>query len=123
MGRPGAGLYPFLVSLVILSFSVLLWFRTLQQKETKPEKEEAFPQGRELYRVFSVALTLVFFTLALKPLGYPVSCAIFMGGVLKLFGNRKWGQIALISILTSTISFYLFAFVLEVPLPKGLFPF
>lgn len=118
--RPGAGLYPFLVGITLIALSVPLFIRSVRQKETQQEKEEAFPKGKDLKRVVAVALTIVFFIVLLKPLGYAVCSAVLMGAILRFLGLRSWEKIVLISILTAAISYYLFASVLDVPLPRGI---
>jgi hypothetical protein len=42
-----------------------------------------------------------------------------MIALLRAFGFKKWGLIALIAILTGALSYGLFAFILDVPLPQG----
>ena len=119
--RPGAGLYPFLVGILSVTISLLLFIGSLRQKETPEEAEEEFPRGRDLRRVVSVGLTLVFFALLLKPVGFGICSALLMGTILRLLGLRDWKKIILISILSAALSYYLFARLLYVPLPKGIF--
>jgi len=54
-------------------------------------------------------------------LGYGLCSAVLMGVILRLLGLASWGKIVLISILTALLSYYLFASLLGVPLPGGIF--
>lgn len=115
--QPGAGAYPFLIGITLLAFSFPLFVNSLRKGLPK-ERGEAFPKGKNLKRVLSVASALILFAVFLKPLGYGICSAALMGAILKLLGLRSWGKIVPISILTAAVSYYLFAF-LDVPLPRG----
>jgi len=118
VAHPGAGFFPLLVGTALVCLSVPLLIHSLKKKEIQKE-EEAFPKGKDLYRVLGVALALIFFAVFLKPLGYGICSAALMVAVLRFLGLRSWMKTVLISILSTAISYYLFAFVLEVPLPRG----
>jgi len=119
--QPGAGLYPLLLGILLVALSLALLVQSLREKETKPEESESFPKGRDRQRVVAVGLALFLFALSLKPLGYAVTSAALMGAILRLFGLRSWMKITIISILCSAVSYYLFASILDVPLPRGIF--
>ncbi len=123
--RPGAGLYPFLLGIFLVSISLPLFLGSLRVRKPQKEKEEEepFPQGKDLQRVVAVSVTLTFFVVLLKPLGYGICSAVLMGSILRLLGLRSWIKIVLISIACSVISYYLFASILDVPLPRGIFFF
>jgi len=118
VAHPGAGFYPLLVGIALVCLSVPSLIHSLKKKEIQKE-EEAFPKGKDLYRVLGVALALIFFAVFLKPLGYGICSAALMVAVLRFLGLRSWMKTVLISILSTAISYYLFASVLDVPLPRG----
>jgi hypothetical protein len=118
-GQPGSGFYPFLVGVALAALSLSLLFQSFKRKETPGEEADAFPKGRDLKRVVAVASTLIFFALFFKPLGYGICSAALMVAVLRLLGLRSWAKTVVISILTVGISYYLFASILGVPLPRG----
>lgn len=118
--HPGAGFYPLLVGIALVCLSVPLLGQSLKTKEIDQRGEEAFPKGEDLQRVMAVALALVFFAVFLKPLGYGICSAALMIAILRFLGMRNWGRAILISILSMAISYYLFASVLDVPLPRGI---
>jgi putative tricarboxylic transport membrane protein len=119
--QPGAGLYPLLLGVFLLTLSLTLLIRSLRKNKTKPEEGEPFPEGKDRQRVMAVGIALFLFVLFLKPLGYGLCSAVLMGVILRLLGLASWGKIALISILTALLSYYLFASLLGVPLPGGIF--
>jgi putative tricarboxylic transport membrane protein len=80
---------------------------------------EAFPTGKDLHRVLAVASALILYCLFLKPIGYLLSTIALTGVIVHLLGLRGWAKVALAAILTGVLSYCLFAFILEVPLPRG----
>jgi putative tricarboxylic transport membrane protein len=117
---PGAGLYPSFIGITLIFIAFPFFLLSLKQKEPQQAKEEAFPKGKDLKRVVSLALTFVFFAIFLKPLGYWVCGTALMGASLKLLGMQSWGKVVLISILTTAISYFLFVSILKVPIPLGI---
>ena len=62
---------------------------------------------------------LVAFCLALPWIGYPAAALAFVTVVLRYLGSR-WTTALLAGVLSSAISYALFAVLLDVPLPRGL---
>lgn len=115
---PGAGLFPFVLGIILVALSSSLLFLSFRAKEIP--REDAFPKGKDRQRIVAVALTLLFFAVFLKPLGFGVCSAVMMVAVLKLFGLRSWIKAILISLVTIAISYYLFVILLDIPLPRGI---
>lgn len=120
VAQPGAGFYPLLVGIALVSLSLPLLAQSLKTKEIGQKGEEAFPKGEDLHRVVAVALALIFFAVLLKPLGYGICSAALIIAVLRFLGLRSWVRTILIALLSMAISYYIFASVLDVPLPRGL---
>lgn len=118
-GHPGSGFYPFLVGVALAALSLSLWLQSFKQKKTPGEEADAFPKGQDRKRVVAVASALILFAVFFKPLGYGIGSAALMVAVLRLLGLRSWAKTVMISILTMGISYYLFASILGVPLPRG----
>jgi putative tricarboxylic transport membrane protein len=119
--RPGPGFFPLIVALVMAALSSPLLWRFLCVKKPQPPGEHPFPRGPDLRRVLAMGGSLILFAVLLQPLGYGISSALLMGAVLRLLGMRHWGRIALSAVLTTAISYWLFAILLDVPLPTGVF--
>ena len=119
--KPGAGLFPLLVGISLLGLSLALFIWSLKGKGISAKDQEPFPEGKDRRRVLAVAVTLALFALLFNPLGYGLCSAALMAAILRLLGLRSWGRILLISIGTAAVSYYLFDFLLGVPLPKGAF--
>lgn len=119
--RPGPGFFPSIVALVMAALSGPLLWRFLRIKEPQPLGEHSFPRGPNLQRVLALGGSLILFAVLLQPLGYRITSALLMGTVLRLLGMRHWDRIALSAVLATAISYWLFALLLDVPLPPGYF--
>lgn len=116
--RPGAGFYPLFLAVLFLALGGIF---LLQSRAPGPRGGEPVPKGQDLRRVLSVAGALVFFAATFKILGYGICCTLLLVAVLRLLGMQNWGKVALISAGIMGFSYYLFAAVLDVPLPRGVF--
>jgi hypothetical protein len=116
--QPGAGLFPVLVGIFILSLSIPGLAASLKAGEDRDLHQGVFPRGKDLRRVVTIALSVLLFTVLLQPLGYGICSAFLMGAVFRLLGMRSWGKAAAAAILTALVSYFFFIS-LEIPLPRG----
>jgi len=116
---PKGGLFPLIVAVFIMAISISLLFRSLKGGAEGGDQIEPFPKGADRNRVLAGFVSLLIFALCLKDLGYLISAIGLMAVIMRLFGLRGWAKIALAAALTGFLSYYLFAVILEVPLPRG----
>jgi putative tricarboxylic transport membrane protein len=116
---PKGGLFPLIVGVFIVAISLSLLFHSFKGVQDSQEPSETFPKGADRNRLLAVSVSLLIFALCLKPLGYLISTVGLMAVIVRLFGLRGWAKIALAAALTGFLSYYLFAVILEVPLPRG----
>jgi putative tricarboxylic transport membrane protein len=69
-------------------------------------------------RVAAAAALLLGFCFLLPWIGYPLSALVFTGLLLRALGGR-WMAAAAIALASALVSYYVFATVLGVPLPRG----
>ena len=114
--RPGAGFYPVIVAVfavVVALAATASAFRGVQAATAIAL--DAAPRRRVVISVVS----LVAFCLVLPWIGYPVAAFAFVTVVLRYLGSR-WTSALLTGALASAGSYGLFAVLLNVPLPRGL---
>jgi len=116
---PRSGLFPLLDAIFIMTMSLIQLAKSFNTEKVRLDQTEPFPKGVHLHRVAAVALALVLYALCLRFLGYLICTAGLMAVVVTLLGMRGWVKVALAAILTALISYCLFVFALEVPLPWG----
>lgn len=114
--QPGPGLFPRLVGLLLLISSLAFLVRCYRGGA----ESAAMPRGADGRRVAGVTAALGAFCLFLPWLGYLLMASALLLAVLRLFGLRHWGASAVLTVAGALGSYYLFAVVLGVPLPAGL---
>ncbi len=117
--RPGAGVYPLLVGILLVVLSFSLFLQSLRGRAAR-DREEPFPRGADLKRVAAIGSVLALFVILLKPLGYAPTSFLLMAATLRLLGQKSWIRIIFVSAACAILSHFLFARLLGVPLPPGI---
>ena len=115
--RPGAGFYPVLVGIFACAVALIATVQAFRGRTT------ALPQGAVMEtdarrRVLMSIAGLVVFCLVLPWIGYPGAAFLFVTFVLSQLGSR-WTNALAIGAVSAAITHYLFAVLLDVPLPRG----
>ena len=117
--RPGAGFYPVIVAVFAL---VVALAATASAFRGAPSTEAAAAtklDAASRRRVVISVVALAAFCLVLPWVGYPASAFAFVAVVLRYLGAR-WPTALVTGALSSAASYGLFATLLDVPLPRGL---
>ena len=122
-GDPRAGFYPFILGLLVLSLSASLLAKSLRGEKTNEDDRKIFPRGKEAKRIVALNLIMVIYTLLLGFLGYLLCTAGLIALIVWFLGSDSWRKNILISVLTAAVSYYIFAVILEIPLPQGILAF
>lgn len=121
----GPRLFPSILSvaLVLVGMTLLIEGRSLNSLRADYARFSAYISGTDFRIVASVAIWLGLYFAAFARLGYLLSTAIFLLGLIIVFhkSNRVTG--ASVAILFATGSYFLFAGLFGVPLPRGILPF
>lgn len=119
---PGAGLFPFIVSIILICLSVMVLIPAImKQRRKKVITEKFFPEKDSLKKVLSSVLALFIYQMALEPLGYLITTFLFMIFLLKFIEPQKWIKNLIVAFLTTLSSYTIFVILLKVRLPKGIF--
>jgi putative tricarboxylic transport membrane protein len=122
-GDPRAGFYPFILGLLVLLLSALLLAQSLRGKRTNEDDRKIFPKGQEAKRIVALNLVMFIYTLLLGFLGYLFCTAALIALLVWFLGSDNWRKNILISLLTAAVSYFIFAVILEIPLPQGILAF
>ena len=108
--RPGAGLWPFVISVAIVVLSVVLLVigRKLQDSER-------FTRVSLLVLVGGVSFLA--FAALLPTIGFEVPSLLLCVVWLKFLGGESWRSTILVSVGTVTAFYFLFLYGLRIPLP------
>ncbi len=115
--RPGPGLFPLCLGILLVLFSVISFF--LSNPEKFPKLSWALIPRRVLY----VIGILFVYRFSLPFLGYSLSTLLLFIILLKIVGGRGWLPTLGWSVVITTASHLLFIRVFEVSFPTGIIPF
>jgi putative tricarboxylic transport membrane protein len=114
--RPGAGFYPVIVAVFAI---VVALMATASAFRGGPGAVAVELDAASRRRVVLSVVALVAFCLVLPWVGYPAAAFAFVTVVLRYLGGR-WTTALLTGALSAAGSYVLFAVLLDVPLPRGL---
>ena len=118
--QPGAGFYPVAVALFACVVGLVASARVfLSPQAVRAAAPSGATDAARRRRVAGAVGALAAFCLTLPWIGYPIAAFGFVSVVLWGLGGR-WQAALLTGALGSAVSYYLFAVLLGVPLPRGL---
>jgi putative tricarboxylic transport membrane protein len=115
--QPGSGFMPFISGAGITILSIL-WFITSLKKMEK--KSAPLWQKGELKNPLLAVIIIIVYTVLMIPLGYILSTLIFLVSWQLMIEREKLLKTAIITIVGTAIMFFLFYYLLGVPLPEGI---
>ena len=116
-GIPGPGSVPFIVGLITIGLSLVLFMQALL-KESSPV-EKLFGQQNSLQRFVLTLIAIVGYGAFLKSLGFVVTTFLFLIIAAAWIGREKWFVALSFSFLTAALSYLVFN-ALQVDLPRGI---
>ncbi|WP_081808977.1 tripartite tricarboxylate transporter TctB family protein [Mycobacterium sp. URHB0044] len=110
LNKPGPGLWPFIVSVVIAALSAILLVVGRRLGDS-----EAFTRSSALPVIG--AITFVAFGLLLPVTGFEIPALALCVIWLRFLGGESWRNTLIISVLTTATFYLLFLYGLRIPLP------
>ena len=115
MEKPGAGVFPLILSVLLCMIGASLLF-----SEKGQGRLQWRAMVRQKARVWQIVLQTGVFILTLEWLGYPLASALYLFPLLSWTCGFRVGQAAGLAALLTVASWYLFVRFLGVQLPPGL---
>ena len=113
--RPGPGLYPFFVALIIILFSVILLILGLKSKSSEP----LFTKSG--FKTFSLmVITFCLWIITMPVLGYVIATFAVAYAFCKIMKLEGWLKPLALSIVTGLFIYLLFEVWLYIDLPRGI---
>jgi putative tricarboxylic transport membrane protein len=119
-GVPGPGFFPSLLGLVVITTGILLIVTRL----VKPERsfgEFNAPSRPQLNRSIGIWITLLVATLMVELIGFVLAMILLVAAILIVIERRRGITALATIILIPLLAYLLFAGLLKVPLPTGIF--
>lgn len=107
--KPGPGMWPFVVSIAMLVFGVVLLVR--------PEPDAVEPLDRNMLLVGAGALSLAVYSWLFEVLGFEIPTVLLLLLWLKVFGRDSWRTTITVALVTTVVVYLLFIVALGVSLP------
>ncbi|MDV2885516.1 tripartite tricarboxylate transporter TctB family protein [Alkalihalophilus pseudofirmus] len=116
----GSELWPQFFSVVLILLAIGLIFDTFKNPNREDESEGTITSSE--YKVLGmIAVSILVYMTLLNIVGFSISTIFLIGGLLWYLGYRYLKKVVLISIVSSILITTIFQFLLNVPLPQGLF--
>ena len=116
---PGPGFFSFLAGAILGILSFVLFLRSF--KGGGEEERKAFwPNPRRGLKMTYVVIALFLYAIGMDYLGFFTCTLLFLGFLLKGIEPQKWPVVLAGSILSTAISYGIFKYWLDVPLPGGI---
>ncbi len=122
---PQEGLFPFITGVVMIGLSFTVIGKAVLAAPRRPASrddrgvEEAAGAGNRL-KVVLYAVLIGCYAALLQPVGFLVTTPLFLILVLKALERQSWKMAISVTLGLTALSYLLFAYLLMVPLPKGL---
>jgi putative tricarboxylic transport membrane protein len=116
---PRAGFFPALLSVILAVLSLVLLGQAA--RETGGAADPFRLGSTSWTRVACAVSALLAFGLLVDYLGYALSSFLFITILLRATESIRWSLIVVIALSTSVISYGIFGWLLQTPLPPGIF--
>jgi len=117
--RPDSGLYPFIIGILLVSFSLVLLIKSILRAPEEAKKT----QNVNLRNIILCLISLFFYALIFEWLGFILSTFLLILFLLKIIEKKGWIMVVITALLTSVISYLFFDKFLHAALPRGIFGF
>lgn len=118
MAKPGPGLYPLFLGILILLSSLGTGLELIFRRFEK-EEDAIWPRGANGRRLLAVLAASLAYAVLLPYLGHPFIATLVTLVVLQVMGVRSWPLKITLALLIGLGSYYLFGKLLAIPLPMG----
>ena len=120
--NPGPGFLPFCCSVVLgLLAVILLISQVYKKKKSDPTKIEGFKLGQLWIKAaFFLSGSFIYIIIIWEKIGYLIGTPFFLFFLLKYVGSQSFKRSAIISVISTIVSYLIFEIWLQCMLPKGL---
>ena len=119
-GVPGPGLWPIVISTVMLACVAIMIYRAVKMKPENDTKIEFWNSGTK--RVYLTMAILAIYLLILEPVGFIISTTVMQFIFIQWFAKKKPVITLVIAVVITMVVYLVFKFTLNVPIDSfGIF--
>jgi len=115
--EPGPGFLPLFCGTVISILAIIVFFQA--KRNTKEVTGESFYIEGSLIKIFSTIGILMVYALILERLGFNVTTFVVMLYIFKQIAGASWLTGILESSIVTGACYFIFGYLLKIPLPRG----
>jgi len=123
--HPGPAFLPLWCGIIMAALSLIVFVQAISKDKVEAkekEKEESSFFTARWSKLVAVLIILFAYAFLLETFGFLMMTFAFMLFVLKAVEPTKWRTAVIISVLATTLSYFLFESWLKVPMPRGFWP-
>ncbi len=115
---PQTGFFPRVLGILLVLLTLIELLRALRQPESANAPGKIASEG--WIRIGATLATMLGFALVLERLGFLLATFFLMVLLLRAIEAPRWPKVLIVALITSLLSYGLFAWLLGVPLPAGI---
>ncbi len=115
---PQTGFFPRVLGILLVFLALGELLRALRQSEPALSTDKIAGEG--WIRIGATLATMLAFALVLERLGFLLATFFLMVLLLRAIEAPRWPKVFIVALITSLLSYGLFAWLLGVPLPAGI---
>lgn len=116
---PQAGLWPLILGILLILFSFVHLGNTF--KKTGEKEISFWSRSGGWKRIGLVSGSLIAFAFVFERLGYLLAVFLLISFLLRIIKPIRWWLVVMVGLLSSALSYLIFAVLLSTPLPSGIF--
>jgi len=111
---PKSGFFPFWLGLILIVTCLVISMQAIR----RADRTAFIPRGA-LTPVLKVLVPATGYVLSMPWLGLYVATALYMAIYMRWIGRFPWLSVAVVSVVVSAVTFFVFEIWFLVPMPKG----
>jgi putative tricarboxylic transport membrane protein len=120
---PGSGFIPFLTGLLIGAIGILLFLDERTKRSTREGSGKFWEDRTAVKRVLYLVGSLCLMAFLLLKLGFLLTSVLITIMMIRIVEPKKWGTVISTALLSCSLIYLLFQFLMQIKLPKGLLGF
>jgi putative tricarboxylic transport membrane protein len=119
--KPGSGLFPFSLGMVMLVLSLIALFQAIgkKQKDDKTTPHEPF----RWWNIVIILAAILAFALTLEKVGFLINTFLFVGLLLKVVEPQTWKTCIVGGLITAVAANLIFNVIFRAQIPSGILGF
>ena len=118
---PEAGFYPLTIAVIMVSLSLFLVLKSgiLTRPRGEGKRVEQGMDRIHLHKVFAYLILVLLYGTLIEKVGFLITSALLLFLILKFVERQSWKTTLVVGVTSIVISYTLFVYFLQVPLPRG----